>query len=495
MNFIDHIKKQHSLNIISEEKKDLKIKALMELIKKNKKTLLDLNVQSNDVIAIVIDNGVQFVSSFFSIINSCVIAPLNPSYSETEYEFYYSDLKPKALVTDKGKEHPALIIAKKKKIKILDVKENIFINYNRTAIKKKVKYKKPCLNDTAIILHTSGTTSKPKMVALSHANLLNSCKNISNTLKLKKIDKNIILMPSFHIHGIVASILAPLYVGSKIVTLSKFNALSFYKFLDFHKPTWFTAVPTMLQGILDRAKNNNYIIKNSKLRFIRSSSASLPVNILKKLEQTFKVPVIESYGMTEASHQMTSNLLPPFKRKPGSVGISKEVKVKIIDSSFKSLKNGKIGEVVIKGKNVLKGYIANKSINDKAFINGWFRTGDLGYFDRDNYLYITGRIKEIINRGGEKISPKEVDDVFILHPKIAKVITFSLKHEKLGEDIAAAVVLKENLKCTTSELKNFVKNKLAPFKIPRKIFFLKNIPVGATGKIQRIGLAKKIGIE
>ena len=251
----------------------------------------------------------------------------------------------------------------------------------------------------------------------------------------------------------------------------------------------------MLQAILDRSSRNSKIISESRLKFIRSSSASLPTSILVEIEKTFKVPVIESYGMTEASHQMTSNVLPPKKRKLGSVGVPVGIKVKTVNDNFKKLNANETGEILIKGKSILKEYIASKEINKNSFVKGWFRTGDLGYFDKEGYLYISGRIKEIINRGGEKISPKEVDEVFTSNEKVNKAVSFAVKHEKLGEDIAVAIVLNNNTKCTSNELKEYAKNKLANFKIPKQIFFLKEIPLGATGKIQRIGLAKKLGIE
>lgn len=495
MNFMSHIKVKKTIQVISDDGEILNLESLLILIEKNKKLLNQIGIKKNDVVAIVLDNGIKFISSFFSVINSCISAPLNPNYSEREFNFYYSDLKPKVLVTDMKDDHASVKVAKKRKIKILNLKKNLFENTKKSLVEYVKTNNTPLLKDTALILHTSGTTSKPKMVALSHENLLSSCKNITKALELKSKDKNMILMPSFHIHGIVASILAPLYVGGKVVALPKFNALSFFNSLDFHKPTWFTAVPTMLQSLLDREKSNKKIVKNNRLKFIRSSSASLPNHVLEKLEKTFKVPVIESYGMTEASHQMTTNLLIPLGRKVGSVGVPVGLKVKIVDHNFKNLNKNEIGEVVIKGRNVLKSYLAEKKINDAAFFKGWFKTGDLGYFDKDGFLYITGRIKEIINRGGEKISPKEIDDVFTSYSKVDKAIAFSIQHEKLGEDVCVAIVLKINLNCTSSELKEYAKNKLAPFKIPKKIVFVKSIPIGATGKIQRIGLAKKLGIE
>ncbi len=492
MNITKSILKNKFLEIIADDKTIVNNQTLKKLVKKNSYVLSQFNIKKNDNVAIILNNSVDFVVSFLSTINICISAPLNPSYTEGEFDFYFEDLKPKAIISNFQENHPAIICAKKSNIKIIGINNNIF---QKPLKKIKKKFTSSTYNDNALVLHTSGTTSKPKMVPLSHENIINSAKNIGKTLKLSKRDKNIILMPSFHIHGIVASILAPLLAGGKIVVLPKFNALSFFKSLDEHSPTWFTGVPTMLQSILDRASRNSNIISASNLKFIRSSSSSLPTSALKELEKTFKVPVIESYGMTEASHQMTSNLLPPANRKIGSVGVPSGIKLKIVDNSFKKMKENEVGEILIKGKSIFKKYIASKEINSNSFIKGWFRTGDLGNLDKDGYLYISGRIKEIINRGGEKISPKEVDEVFMSFKKVNIAVSFAIKHPKLGEDIGLAVVLNNNMECTSNELKSFAQNKLAQYKIPKQILFLKEIPLGTTGKIQRIGLAKKLGIE
>ena len=494
MNIAQNILKNKTIKIIADDNTVVNYQTLKDLVRNNSQVLCQNNIKKNDNIAIILNNSIDFVVSFFSIINIGVSAPLNPNYTESEFAFYFKDLKPKIIICNFDDNHPSIICAKKNRIKIIKIENLNFIDKQKQRRELK-KIRLSNKNDTALILHTSGTTSKPKMVPLTHNNLLNSAINIAKTIKLSKKDKNIILMPSFHIHGIVASILAPLVSGGKIVVLPKFNALSFFKSLEKHSPTWFTGVPTMLQAILDRASRNLKVISNSKLKFIRSSSASLPTSTLTAIEKVFKIPVIESYGMTEASHQMTSNLLPPKKRKVGSVGVPIGIKVKIVDNNFKNLKPNEEGEILIKGKSILKKYIASQEINKGSFVKGWFRTGDLGYFDKDGYLFISGRIKEIINRGGEKISPKEVDEVFISHKKVNKAVSFAVKHPKLGEDIALAVVLNKNIKCTANELKEFSKNKLANFKIPKQIFFLKEIPLGATGKVQRIGLAKKLGIE
>ena len=418
MNITKSILKNSTLQIIADDKSIVNSESLREFVLENSKILTQANIKKNDNIAIILDNSTDFVVSFLSTINICVSAPLNPNYSLREFDFYFKDLNPKAIISNFTEEHASIECAKKNKVKVINIKNNVFSKVLKKNIKKNKKINITSTLDIALILHTSGTTSRPKMVPLSHKNLSRSAKNISKTLKLTKKDKNIILMPSFHIHGIVASILAPLYVGSKIVILPKFNALSFYSSLKKHSPTWFTGVPTMLQAILDRSSRNSKIISSSKLNFIRSSSASLPTSTLKELEKVFKIPIIESYGMTEASHQMTSNQLPPKKRKYGSVGVPIGIKVKIVDGKFKKLKKNQVGEILIKGESILNKYIASKEVNINSFIKGWFRTGDLGYFDKDNYLFISGRIKEIINRGGEKISPKEVDEVFMSNKKM-----------------------------------------------------------------------------
>ena len=495
MNLISEIKTKRSLKIIYENNNQINLNDLLKVIDQNSSFLNKIGIKKKDTIAIVLENGPEFITTFLSSINCCIASPLNPNYTSSEFDFYFKDLKPKGLITNFPSNHPSIKTAYKHKIKIIRLEDFFYKIDKKTSKIHTKKINLSNLSDTALILHTSGTTSRPKMVALTHQNIISSSRNISKALMLKKSDKNIILMPSFHIHGIIASILAPLCAGGSLVALPKFNVLTFYNQLQKYKPTWFTAVPTMLQSILDRSKNNKKIIKNSKLRFIRSSSASLPSSTFKNLEKVFNTPVIESYGMTEAAHQMTTNLIPPKKRKINSVGVPIGLKVKVLNQDNKFLDFGEEGEIVIKGKNVFKGYLGNAKANKESFFKGWFRTGDLGYFDKEGYLFIAGRIKEIINRGGEKISPKEVDEVFMKHPQVSKAISFSIKHPKLGEDIALAVVIKDKKKCNTNELKNFVKNKLSRFKIPRNIYIVNEIPLGATGKIQRIGLAKKLGVE
>jgi acyl-CoA synthetase (AMP-forming)/AMP-acid ligase II len=319
-------------------------------------------------------------------------------------------------------------------------------------------------------------------------------------LNLTSKDRCLNVMPLFHIHGLIAAVLSSLAAGASTTCTQGFNALKFFSWMQSSRPTWYTAVPTMHQAILDRVDRNEAIIAEAELRFIRSSSSSLPAPVMTQLENAFSCPVIESYGMTEAAHQMTSNRLPPGARKAGSVGIAAGPEVCLMDEHGLFVGPGEEGEIVIRGSNVTAGYEANDQANASAFTadpnsgNDWFRTGDQGVFDADGFLRISGRLKEIINRGGEKIAPREVDDVLIEHPAVAQVVTFSVPHLKLGEDVAAAIVLREGMELTDRELRDFASASLAAFKVPKQIIFVDEIPKGSTGKLQRIGLAKKLGL-
>jgi acyl-CoA synthetase (AMP-forming)/AMP-acid ligase II len=301
-------------------------------------------------------------------------------------------------------------------------------------------------------------------------------------------------MPLFHIHGLIAAVLSSLAAGGAVCCTPGFNAFRFFAILDTERPTWLTAVPTMHQSLLGLAGRNRDVIARGRLRLIRSSSASLPPQVMAELESVFGAPVIESYGMTEAAHQMASNPLPPRPRFPGSVGVAAGPDIAIMDAGGALLPSGEIGEVVIRGDNVTAGYEANPAANAAAFVGGWFRTGDQGVLDGDGYLRLTGRLKEIINRGGEKISPLEVDIALMDHPAIAQAITFAAPHPMFGEEVAVAVVLREGAALDEEGLRRFAATRLAAYKAPSRVVFVDEIPKGATGKPQRIGLAEKLGL-
>jgi acyl-CoA synthetase (AMP-forming)/AMP-acid ligase II len=301
-------------------------------------------------------------------------------------------------------------------------------------------------------------------------------------------------MPLFHIHGLVAALLASLRAGAGVVCTPGFNAPGFLDLMAEFRPTWYTAVPTMHSAILNRAEAQQNAAGSHALRFIRSSSAALPRATLDRLEKTFGVPVVEAYGMTEAAHQMASNPLPPGVRKPGTVGRAQGPEISVLDAQGRFVHSGNRGEIAIRGSNVTSGYARNEAANATAFTNGWLRTGDEGSLDDDGYLTILGRLKEVINRGGEKVSPLEVDEVILAHPAVAQAVTFGAKDAVLGEDVAAAVVLRPDMDVSERQLREFVAARLAPFKVPRRVLFMPAIPTGPTGKMQRIGLADRLGV-
>ena len=455
-------------------------------------------IGQKDAVAIVMPNGPEMAVLFPTVACWSIAAPLNAAYREEEFDFYLGDLDAKAVILMGGQESPVRNVAAKRGIKVIEVTGKLdgpAGEFELSVPSITVEDPKPDPDDIALVLHTSGTTSRPKIVPLSHRNLTSSARNVANALALMPSDRCVVIMPLFHIHGLVGALLSSLSAGGSVFCPPGFNTLKFYSWLSEAKATWYTAVPTMHQAILSRAERNIEIIQAQRLRLIRSSSASLAPQVMAELERVFGCPVIESYGMTEASHQMASNPLPPRSRKPGTVGIAAGPEVAVMAANGELLHRGTIGEVVIRGENVTAGYANNLKANAEGFINGWFRTGDQGIIDAEGYLSLTGRLKEIINRGGEKIAPREVDEVLMDHPAVAQVVTFGMPHAMLGEDVAAAVVLKEGQDLSEKELRAFASERLADFKVPRKVIFLTEIPKGATGKIQRIGLAEKLGLS
>ncbi|MCZ2438628.1 MAG: acyl--CoA ligase [Burkholderiales bacterium] len=465
------------------------------------RTLAVLNaggIGRNDRVAIVLPNGPEMATCFIACASGVTSAPLNPAYRAEEFEFYLSDLGAKALIVEAGSTSPAIEVARRLGIAVIELHAGeVAGDFTLTGLAGGTPAGEGGLarpQDASMVLHTSGTTSRPKIVPLSQANLAASARNIGATLGLSPADRGLVIMPLFHIHGLIAGVLAPLAAGGSVFCTPGFNALRFFAWMDEAAPTWYTAVPTMHQAIIARAPKNREVIARHPLRFMRSSSSSMPPQVIKELEAIFEAPLIEAYGMTEATHQMCSNPLPPAQRKPGSVGPSAGPEVAIMDESGALLPRGAIGEVVIRGENVTAGYEANPKANAEAFTNGWFRTGDQGQMDADGYLSLTGRLKEIINRGGEKVSPREVDEILMDHPAVAQVVCFGMPHDKLGEEVAAVVVLREGQSATERELQAFVAQRAAEFKVPKKILLMDEIPKGATGKLQRIGLAAKLGL-
>lgn len=452
-------------------------------------------------IAIILPNGPEAAVAFLAVASFAVAAPLNPAYRESELAFYLADLRADAVMLLEADAGPATSVADSLKIPVLRVTIDVaspagslrFREGNKTAARLKRELAGP--DHPALMLHTSGTTSRPKLVSLTQANLAASARQIQSWLRLRSTDRCFNIMPLFHIHGLIGALLSSLAGGGSIVCSEGFVASQFLAALHHYRPTWYTAVPTMHQAIVARAQVEPARCAATSLRLIRSSSAALPPQVATALETLFGVPVIEAYGMTEAAHQMCSNPLPPAARKFGSVGLPAGPEVAVMNASGQLLARGQTGEIVIRGANVTPGYENNPEANHTTFCDGWFRTGDLGKVDADGYVFLAGRIKEIINRGGEKISPREVEEALLDHPAVASAVAFAMPDARLGEEIAAAIVLRPQATVTEQALMQFAAGRVADFKVPRRIVFVAEIPKGPTGKIQRLGLAQQLGLN
>jgi acyl-CoA synthetase (AMP-forming)/AMP-acid ligase II/acetyltransferase-like isoleucine patch superfamily enzyme/acyl carrier protein len=485
-----------ALAFLAPGRRSLTYGRLFEQVERTARALRGFGVHRNERVAMVLPNGPEMAAAFAGVAAAAACAPLNPTYRAGEFEFYLSDLKARLLIVPASADSPARAVAAKLGIAVVelvrhgDAEAGIFDLVGDGAGRAASEgLAEP--QDTALVLHTSGTTSRPKIVPLTHANICSSGRSIAATLELTPADRCLNVMPLFHIHGLVGAIASSLAAGASTVCAPGPDPDAFFDWLDAFAPTWYTAVPTMHQAILGRAAAHRERVARRRLRLIRSSSAALPPRVLAALEETFAAPVIEAYGMTEAAHQVASNPLR-LPRKPGSVGLAAGPEVAIMGESGELLPAGQAGEVVIRGASVTAGYEGDPAANRQALTKGWFRTGDQGRIDADGYLFLTGRLKEIINRGGEKIAPREVDDLLLQHPAIAEAIAFGVPHATLGEDIAAAVVPRAGANLTEGEVRGFLAARLADFKVPGRIAIVAAIPKGPTGKLQRKAVAEQL---
>ncbi|WFD36345.1 oxalate--CoA ligase [Malassezia cuniculi] len=447
-------------------------------------------------------NSPEFVAVFLATAaEGLIAAPLNPAYKESEAHFYLEDTQTKLLVLPNGAlegkaGEGASAAARAAKSLGISIAEVVVDNGKITLVADGAplpagEVHHASEDDTALVLHTSGTTGRPKAVPLTHRNLLTSMINIRDSYKLSESDRTFLVMPLFHVHGLLCGLLASLLAGGSVVLPTRFSATTFWDDFVATGANWYTAVPTIHQILLTVDVPSPL----PNIRFIRSCSSSLSPSTLAAIEDAFKAPVLEAYAMTEAAHQMTTNPLPPATHKPGTVGFGHGVEVRILNERGEELPVGVAGEVCVRGSNVTKGYVNNEKANRESFfraefghpaeVDGFLRTGDEGKKDEDGYLQLTGRIKELINRSGEKISPLEVDAALLAIPSVQEAVSFSIPHEMYGEVVGAAVVLKSGSTDDQSSLQKALGEKLIKFKIPERIWIVDAIPKTATGKIQR----------
>lgn len=456
-------------------------KDLVSEVAKFQQKLAAIGITKESPVSIALVNSYEFIVSFLAASwQRAIAAPLNPAYKQDEFEFYIEDVKSAIVLVPRGayqNASPAVKAARKfnaavaecywdaaRKEVALDVKELGQLQGKGKGTQQPVL--KPEPDDIALVLHTSGTTSRPKVVPLSHRNLTRTMRNIQQTYRLTPADRTMLVMPLFHVHGLVCGLLAPLLSGGSMVVPPRFSASDFWRDFVAHGANWYTAVPTIHQILLKNPTPSPL----PRIRFIRSCSSPLSPTVFHALEQAYRAPVLEAYAMTEAAHQMTSNPLPPGKRKPGTVGVGQGVEVAILDEAGKPVTRGSEGEICVRGENVTRGYLNNAEANRTAFFaGGWFRTGDQGRLDEDGYVVITGRIKELINKGGEKISPIELDNALGRHPAVAEAVSFAVPDDVYGQDVGVAVVLRPGQRLGQDELRAWVAERLAKFKVPKKV--------------------------
>jgi acyl-CoA synthetase (AMP-forming)/AMP-acid ligase II len=459
-----------------------------------------MGLDGADRVALVLPHGPEMATAVLGVAAGMTCAPLNPAYTRNEFDFCLTHLSVTALLVQAGMDSPARASASAGGIRVIELSPKLDAAAGLFTLTGKVhlrptpqRFAQP--DDVALVMHTSGTTSRPKIVPLTHTNICTAAHHVRTALALVERDRCLNVLPLFHLHGLIGMMLSSLAAGASIICPASFSASQFFAWMAEFRPTWYTAVPAIQQAILGQAALHHETIARYPLRFIRSASAPLPPRVQAELEQVFQTPVLESYGMTETASQITSNPLPPWPRKAGSVGVVAGPDVAIMDDKGRLLAAGEIGEVVVRGASVFQGYDNDPIANRNAFTHGWFRTGDQGFWDAEGYLFLTGRLKELINRGGEKIAPQEVDAVLMAHPAVAEAVTFAVPDARLGEEIAAAVVLHQNAVATARELREFAVLYLVDFKVPRQVFIVQDIPKGSLGKLQRFGLAEALGLR
>ncbi len=455
----------------------------------------------DDRVAVVFDSGIDLALTLLATACCMICAPVNPSLKSPELESYLKLIKATAVLLPETGMEVAHSVASSLGLPVVTLRTYeagapMSIGAAASnAVSAAGNTTKP--DDIAFLLPTSGTTSTPKIVAVSHFSACADAKNIIQCLELTPKDRCLNVMPLFHVHALFAGLLASLIAGSQFISTTGFSADRFFLWLDEYRPTWYSAAPTIHQSVVNNARDlkNQNILSQHELRFVRSAAAPLPMRLLKNLEDTLGVPVIETYGMTEVRTFITSNPIPPGQRKAGSVGKAVGLDLGIMDTKGRLLPAGESGEVVVCGQDYIRGYETDERTNTLERENDWFRTGDEGELDKDGYLFITGRIKEIIIRGGMNVSPLEVERGLLSDSEICEAIVFPTSHQTLGQDIAAAVVLKHGSTLTESAVRAHAFLHMAEFKVPSQIFFVNHIPRSPTGKVKRLMMAELLKTE
>ena len=454
-------------------------------------TLRSAGIGRDDRVAVILPDGPDAAAVIVSVAAASVCVPLNPGFTADEWQRYFTETRITALLTTPDINSPSRAVARARGMPVLNLSmlRDGTPGFDITAAPSRAPSADDfaCSADDAFILLTSGTTSRPKTIPLTHAAVCLSAYNVAAAIALVPQDRLLSVLPLYHGHGLISGVIATLAAGSSAVCTPGFDAAAFFDWLTKFRPTWYTAVPTIHRAVLETAEKHKDSARQSSLRLIRSASSTLPAKVLRGLEALFAVPVIDTFGMTESATQIAAN--PLHRRKLGSVGVAAGAEIAILDDAGRQLSPRQHGEIALRGETITRGYDNDTAATREAFRGGWFRTGDLGYLDQDGYLFIVGRVKEVINRGGQKVAPGEVEQALLRHPDVVDAAVYAVPHERLGMDVAAAVVLRTGAKVDLQKLRDLVRRRLASFKVPGLIQIVREIPKGAGGKIKRAELA------
>lgn len=438
-------------------------------------------------IGIVLPNGLDMAVTLLGVTCAGAALPFNPTYRAAEYDAYFRETRLDALLVSAADEGEAVATARALALPLLRLAPDGAID---GVSGSRGDVPQPAADDVALVLLTSGSTGRAKAVPLTHRNVCTSAGDVARSMGLSPSDRCLAMWEQFHVGGLVDLLLAPLLSGGTLVCTPGFDAARFFELLPAVRPTWFQGVPATLNELVVHARRNGLAVTPHSLRLLRSVAAALPPQVMQDIEETFGVPVLQTFGMTEAGPLITSTALPPALRKPGSVGRSCGPQLRIVGPAGETLPVGETGEVAVRGDNVFAGYENDPDANAQQFRAGWFHTGDLGRIDSDGDLFLTGRIKQLINRGGEKVNPQELDDALMAHEAVAQAACYAVPHRTLGEDVAAAVVLRDGRTVAPEDLRAFLRTRLAAFKVPSRIRIVDDLPRNMIGKIDRMALSR-----
>jgi long-chain acyl-CoA synthetase len=474
------------------DKRQFTYKEFEAAVMRTARMLVAKGVGSGDVVSLLLPNSVEYVIAYFACWQIGALAgPINSLLKSQEIAYVISNSEARALLVNS--EFLPLIETIRDELPAILIYDN-----EAGATREEITGADPTAeidaDHEAIIIYTSGTTGKPKGCLLTHGNVIANARQISGWLGFNETDRLLTIMPLFHMNAVSVTTMSALYAGGSTVVSQKFSASRFWQIISDYQITSFGSVATMLSMLLSTYPDGvPEGLKTDQLRFAMCGSAPVPAEVLRRFEEKFKCLVIEGYGLSESTCRSTFNP-PDQRRRPGSCGVPIGNEMRIVDEEDREVPDGELGEIVLRGENILKGYYKNDDANASAFRNGWFHTGDIGYRDADGFYFIVDRKSDMIIRGGENIYPREIDEVLYQHPAICAAAAVGVKDELYGEEVAAVVVLKPGTNTTAQEVIDYCKARLADFKCPKTVHFVEDIPKGPTGKLLKRELAKMLSV-